>query len=375
MKLALQYGAETCSERTYALAGRKSAPLLNWFADGLQRTLLSRGHRPATDAETAARVVFHFADPLRPRPYRRKAQATFVVTVAEGAALPEDVLAATYPLLIRTLSNLLIYLARDGDRVVTHFVTLEQGYYTVPHDPDRETEYFAAVYSRLAPLASSRLVLGNVFTPDLPPAHWGGDAATAAIGRAGRRLAALNLLPTAFPIEELLPPRDMQHVRRLFGIGGLSYGNLSARCDECSFWMSASGVDKANLATVGRDILLVTGYDPVRNAMLLSVPPEVQPRRVSVDAIEHWLIYREHRRVGAIVHVHAWMDGVPSTTVNYPCGTLELAMEVSDLVRQAPDPTRAVVGLKNHGLTITGRDMDDIFERIEGRLLPRVPMS
>ncbi len=375
MEPALQGNPETRFEHSYALAGRKSGQLLSWFADGLQHTLRSRGHQPVTEAEKAPRVVFHCVDPLRPRPYRRKAQATFVVTVAEGTAPPADVLAATYPLLIRTLANLLIYLSRDGDRVVTHFVTLEQGYYTVPLHPDREAEYFAAVYSRLAPLASSRLVLGNVFVPDLPEALWQGDAASDAIGRAGRKLAALDLLPTAFPIEELLPPRDMQHVRRLFGIGGLSYGNLSARRDSDSFWMSASGVDKANLTTVGREVLLVTGYDPVRDVMLLSVPPGVQPRRVSVDAIEHWLIYREHLGVGAIVHVHAWMDGIPATAVNYPCGTLELATEVSNLVRQAPDPTRAVVGLKNHGLTITGRDMDDIFERIEGRILPRVPMS
>jgi len=73
--------------------------------------------------------------------------------------------------------------------------------------------------------------------------------------------------------------------------------------------------------------------------------------------------------------VHAWMDGVPQTEINYPCGTYELAKAVAEKVREAPDPTRAVVGLKNHGLTITGRSLDDIFERIEGRILPQVPMT
>lgn len=66
---------------------------------------------------------------------------------------------------------------------------------------------------------------------------------------------------------------------------------------------------------------------------------------------------------------------VPATEMNYPCGTLQLAQAVADLVRQADDPARAVIGLKNHGLTITGTSMEDIFERIDGKIIPQVPMS
>jgi ribulose-5-phosphate 4-epimerase/fuculose-1-phosphate aldolase len=105
------------------------------------------------------------------------------------------------------------------------------------------------------------------------------------------------------------------------------------------------------------------------------VPLGVEPRRVSVDAIEHWMIYREHPEVGAILHVHGWIEGTPSTEVNYPCGTLQLAGAVADLVRCAPDPARAVVGLRNHGLTITGVSLDEIFDRVGSSILPRVPME
>lgn len=139
--------------------------------------------------------------------------------------------------------------------------------------------------------------------------------------------------------------------------------------------MSASGVDKSNMKAVGRDILMVRGFDPERNVMLLSVPPNVTPRRVSVDAIEHWMIYTEHPQVGAIVHVHAWMGDISSTTINYPCGTIQLAQAVADVVRQAPDPARSVVGLKNHGLTITGPTLNDIFNRLEEGFIRQVPMS
>ena len=48
---------------------------------------------------------------------------------------------------------------------------------------------------------------------------------------------------------------------------------------------------------------------------------------------------------------------------------------MAEKVREAPDPARAVVGLKNHGLTITGRSLDEILERIEGKLIRTVPMA
>ena len=43
-------------------------------------------------------------------------------------------------------------------------------------------------------------------------------------------------------------------------------------------------------------------------------------------------IYQAHPDVGAILHVHAWMEGIPATDVNYPCGTQQLAVAVADLV-------------------------------------------
>ncbi|MCS7172980.1 MAG: class II aldolase/adducin family protein [Armatimonadetes bacterium] len=347
-------------------------PILHRFAEGLRRTLEAHGHQYAEDRGRDLRLVFNFIDPERPRPYRRRAKATFVVSVALGTPGVEDVLRAAYPLLVRSLANLVIYLVPEGEGWRTYFVTLEQGRYEVGGEGEA---YFERVYERLYPLATSQLVIDNEFHPDLPEELWEGDALTQKLSEAGRRLDALQLLPSPFPIEELLSPRDLRHVQRLYGIGGLSYGNLSVRKDATRFWMSASGVNKANLRVIGRDILLVKGYDPVRNRILLSVPPHIQPRRVSVDAIEHWMIYTEHPSVGAIIHVHAWMRGIPSTEINYPCGTLQLAKAVADLVRQAPDPTRAVVGLKNHGITVTGPDLEDILERLERDIIRQVPMT
>lgn len=313
-------------------------------------------------------LVLNFITPDRPVPFRRRAQATFVVTVLEAPEVPDDPLKAWYSYLVRALSNMLmVYVPGDG----VHFITLELGHYVEPEGEN----FVERLVQRIDPIASSVLVINNVFDTDLEEELWEGDDLTASLRRAGETLEQWNLLSAPFPIDQLLPPEDLRHVKRLYGIGGLSYGNLSVRKDDTRFWMSASGVDKGKLRRVGEHILLVKDYDPERNAMLLSVPPEVEPRRVSVDAIEHWMIYREHPEVGAIIHVHAWMEGVPSTTFNYPCGTYQLGEAVAEHVRSADDPSEAVVGLKNHGLTITGRSLEEILSRIEGKLMQQIPMS
>lgn len=358
----------------FGFAGEPYDPALEQFAEGVRDVFQRHGHHFRPEGDGQLRLVFNFVNPGRPRAYRRRAKATFVVAVVLEGHPPEDVLRAGYPLLVRSLANLCVYLVRHPEGIHTFFVTLEQGYYAVAGEFGSR-DYFEAVYERLQPLACSQLVIDNVFEPDLPPELWEGDELTRELAEAGRRLDALGLLPAPFPIDQLLSPRDLRHIELLYGIGGLSYGNLSVRKDATRFWMSASGVNKAHMRVVGRDMLLVKGFDPQRAAMILSVPPHVQPRRVSVDAIEHWMIYTEHPQVGAIVHVHAWMEGVRSTLVNYPCGTLQLAQAVADLVRQAPDPGRAVVGLKNHGLTITGPNLRDIFDRLERGFIRQVPME
>jgi ribulose-5-phosphate 4-epimerase/fuculose-1-phosphate aldolase len=344
-------------------------PELEPFAAGLDAALARRGYE-RLDAPGDARLVLNFVDPVAPRPFRRQRKSTFVASFWPAEAMPVDFVRQGYPILVRALSNLSVCVV-PGE--AARFLTLEQGNYSVEWGDNGF--FYDRVVDRLAPLAESTLVVDNIFTTDLDPELWGGDETTAAIRRAGERLDALDLLPAPFPIDDILPPRDLAHVRRLYSLGGLSYGNISARHDDERFWMSASGVDKAHLAQIGRDILLVTGYDAARQAMRVSVPPGIEPRRVSVDAIEHWKIYREHPEVGAIVHVHAWVAGVAATEMNFPCGTAELADAVADLVRRADDPGRAVIGLKNHGLTLTGPDLDEIFERVGPHILRQVPMS
>ncbi len=360
---------------TFTMVGETRTPTLQWFVAGLKRQLITTGHVFREQPEPDIHLVLNFVDRDNPQAYRRKAQATFATAIVELDDEPENYLRIGYPYLVRALANLVVLLVHGKNGIEAHFMTLEQGHYVVYYRDGEDDDFFAQIYGRIEPLATSQLVINNVYNTDLEQELWSGDEITGQIKRAGQKLDAMNLLPAPFPIHEILAPRELRHVKRLYGIGGLSYGNLSARKDAQRFWMSASGVNKGKLDLIGQDILMVSGFDPVEPAIHLSVPETVEPRRVSVDAIEHWMIYHEHPTVGAIVHVHAWMDGITSTEINYPCGTIQLARAVADLVREHPQPHRAIIGLKNHGVTITGTSMDEIFERIDGKIIPQVPMS
>jgi ribulose-5-phosphate 4-epimerase/fuculose-1-phosphate aldolase len=354
----------------YSLWGQAGTPEFERFASELGAALERAGFEKA-DNPTEAALVINLIDAGDPKPFRRRARGTFVAAIHELPEEPRDVLQTNYPLLVRALANIVLcYVPGKG----VWFTTMERGHYGVNAD-NGDAALADSVIERLAPLARSRLVIDNDFRTDLEPELWDGDEVVEEIKAAGHRLGDLDLLPAPFPIEDLLDERDLRQVKRLYGIGGLSYGNLSMRKDERRFWMSASGVDKSNLETAGRDVLLVSDYDEENGRMILSVPPGVEPRRVSVDAIEHWMIYQAHPDVGAILHVHAWMEGIQATDINYPCGTHELAIAVADLLAQEPDPTHAVIGLRNHGITATGEGLFEILDRIEPRVLRQVPMT
>lgn len=359
---------------SFTICGRYNSSFLERLAQGIKDKFQSEGYQYYSEPIDHIRVVFNFIDSENPRPFRRKAQATFVVSIMEGHNTEESILKSAYPYLVRSLSNHLVYICYNQGNTDVYFITPEQGFYNITYHPDEEDSFYQKFYERLEPLASSQLVINNNFYDDLPEQLWEGDEITEKMRMAGQRLDQMNLLPAPFPIHEYLSSRDLKHLKRLYGIGGLSYGKLSSRKDNNSFWMTAAGCNKADLKKIGHDILLVKGYDSESKAMQISVPSNLSPNRASVDAIEHWMIYTEHPDVGAIIHIHAWIDGVKATEINYPCGTFQLAQVVAELIKQEPDPARAIIGLKNHGLTITGPDLDDIFERIDGRVIPQVPM-
>lgn len=358
----------------FAVVKTDPDPRLGTHVAAIAAECCRQGHR-LVDKEARHTFVLNATDLEHPAVHRRRSRNEFVVSIGLLDPDTADIRAVCYAALVRTLSNLLfgIMPPEHGGAPQVYCVTPEVGFVAYPFEPKK-------IYQTMLPIIGSHFVLRNRISADLPLANELDAPEVSELIRYGRVLDRLGLLPTPFPLEDILSRELKEHVFRIFEISGLSYGNLSVRgsvpgISGTTFWMTARGVDKAHLQGIGRDIVLVTGYDPASSEMLVSTPPDHEPRiRASVDAVEHFLIYRAFPAVGAIVHVHAWMDGVACTEQTYPCGTRELAEEVVRLLECSGRPGRAVVGLKNHGLTITGPDLKEIFARMEGKLQVTVPM-
>ena len=313
-----------------------------------------------------ADFVLNMFDASDPKAFRRQSRGTYSASFYELDAVPDDVLKTSYPMLVRTLANVVV-LHVPGEGV--WFTTMERGTYKISDDP-------AEVFERLAPLAKSKLVIDNEFVPDLEPELWGGDEVTADIGAAGKRMQELDLLPAPFPVHEYLNERDLRHVMRLYQVGGLSYGNLSARKDATRFWMSASGVDKSQLEVAGRDILMVTGYDE-DNARMLHQRPAGDRAAARLGRRDRALddLPGASRRRRDPPRARLARGQLPRRTSTTRAAPQELAEAVAELIDREPDPAHAVIGLRNHGITATGDTLTEILDRIEAKLLRQVPMT
>jgi hypothetical protein len=344
------------------------------LCDVLTHELTDKGNELAGPDENS-NFVLNLIDIDSPRSYRRKCQEEIVVSITLIKEPLPDIKSSCYVALVKSISNMLfcISISEGKDHPKGYSITPEVGFVEFSYDPE-------LMYRYMYPVISSHFVLRNKICEDLNLQENEIIPEVEDLVSFGKELSRLGVLPAPFPLAEFLDKDLIDQIYRLYQIKGLSYGNLSIRnvnhgMEGTTYWMTARGVDKSNLKGVGKDILLVKGYDQISCEMIVSVPHLYDPRiRVSVDAIEHYMIYRAFPKTGAIVHVHAWMDDILYTTQSYPCGTSELAENVVALLKKTSTPERTEVGLKNHGLTITGPDIIDIFQRIRGRLKINVPM-
>ena len=124
-------------------------------------------------------------------------------------------------------------------------------------------------------------------------------------------------------------------------------GNCSARRDETSMWVTATGVSIGSLAM---DDILIAGLDGV------AVEPA---RRASAESALHGHLYRLKPKVGAVLHTHA-----PNATV--------ASMLFGDSVDLAGfELVKAFEGITSHEVTLrvpivdNHQDMAVLCERVE----------
>jgi ribulose-5-phosphate 4-epimerase/fuculose-1-phosphate aldolase len=347
---------------------------LPYPCDLLIRHIIGKGHQQVTPDEIS-NFVLNIIDLDLPKAYRRKNEEEMVISIACITGSRSDMRSICYTALVKSISNMLfcIMIPDDHTLIKGYSITPEVGFFEFSFSPDKMFNY-------MYPVISSHFVLRNKISSDLQLKGNQKITEVEDIILFAKELKSLGVLPAPFPLVQFLDQDLIDHLFRLYQIKGLSYGNLSIRnysynIEGTTFWMTARGVDKSRLTGIGKDLLLVKGYEKKSDEMLISVPPGYDPKiRVSVDAIEHYMIYSEFPGIGAIVHVHAWIDGILCTDQTYPCGTRELAENVVALLKKTGNPEKTEIGLKNHGITITGPDFRNIFERIKGRLKINVPM-
>lgn len=356
----------------FTVVHNKSNQFGNNIAETIINACIAKGDQ-LTDSTDEANYILNFTNLSSPKAIRRKAKWVFVISIVIGDETigeEKEIRAVCYNTLIKSLANQLIYITPD---LSTYFTTPEAGFYEIFFNAEK-------IYEMIKPIISSNFATDNIFKEDLPREYWNGTQITDSIKHYGKVLDELGILPVPFPLKDFLSAEQLRHLYKIYGITGASYGNLSAResissLGDYTFWMTGRGVDKSNLKVIGKDILLVKEFDFNKKTAIISMPPDYEKKaRVSVDAVEHALIYKTFPGVGAIIHVHAWMNEIMCTRQNYPCGTIELASEVVNLLKHTYNPEAAIVGLKNHGLTITGKNLEEIFSRITGKLIKEVEM-
>ncbi len=370
-KIIITNGGWERSRMDFAFHGSAWDLCMVRFDDGLARALEAAGHRRVLMQGRGPHLVLAHIDPQDPKVYRRPDSGVFVVSLLRLPRPPDNLDGHAHAWIVRTLANLMIVVAGPDDQPAIYVRT-----------PDRTLEsigapaWSPALYAQLMQHLSMldvHLVVDNIFDRDLEPELRQGGDALPAMRRAAARLAELGALTSGPPVGDMLAPQELRHLQRLYQGSRMSSGNLSQRHDARRFWMSTSGVDWAQLGTVGRDVELVKGYDPGSRALLISVPPGVRPRRVSSDALTHHLVYRSQPGVGAIAHLHAWFDDVQAVGPDYARGSLERAHVVASLVQEAADPFHAIVGIERHGVIVTGETLDEIVQRVSDRGVLPVP--
>ena len=125
----------------YTFIGTASSPNHQAFADELRAALERTGFERAADGDSDVDLVINVADYETARPFRRKSKGTYVAALHELVETPEtleDGLAASYPMLVRALANIVLALT-PGPAV--RFTTMERGNYVVeaPDSPSWPT--------------------------------------------------------------------------------------------------------------------------------------------------------------------------------------------------------------------------------------------
>lgn len=126
----------------FTLSSNPTSSFLQWMSQGLISTFKENGFSYTDNHEDPLQLVFHFVSEDDIKPFRRKAQATFVVGVLESKGKPYDLFTEIYPFLVRSLANHFMYINHRAGTTEVHFLTPEQGCYSITYEEGQEISFF-----------------------------------------------------------------------------------------------------------------------------------------------------------------------------------------------------------------------------------------
>lgn len=340
-------------------------PVRERFAESPQYELLG------DDSSEAADVVLAFmpdGDDIDSLGIERRTYQDFVGIFFIGEPNDSDAqkVVRSYEIGLRCMANLAGYTELTGDGSKDYKMTLitpERGHELL-EGGDGDVDW---LFELLLQRSDVTYIDENIVHPDLPEDLREGTDVTRKMQEMARRLDDLDLVPSAVELDGL-SERARRRFFKVLGQKQVSYGNMSARHDGDVFWMTGRGVNKAKLDVIGKDILLVSKFDPEAREVHITVPPGFEESRVSIDSSIHATIYREFPEVGAMIHIHWFVDDIVYTDEHYPCGTIELCESTLDGLKETDNPVRTILGLANHGIIVTGADLEDCWTQIEAKL-------
>jgi ribulose-5-phosphate 4-epimerase/fuculose-1-phosphate aldolase len=153
----------------------------------------------------------------------------------------------------------------------------------------------------------------------------------------------------------------------------VGYGNISIRHPENPAQFIISGTQTGHFADLtSEDYTLVTAYDIPANHLHCK-----GPIKASSESLTHAAVYELNPAFQAVIHIHSlpmWeklLHQAPTTSVDVPYGTPEMAFEVARLYRETTLPEEKLFAMAGHqdGLVAFGESLEEAGGRLEKRFV------
>lgn len=176
--------------------------------------------------------------------------------------------------------------------------------------------------------------------------------------------------PPAWAVTELNEWRRPLHAAGLIGHyadAGVGFGNLSLRGRNLAKFY-VSGTQTGHLDSLGPEhYTAVTDYDIAANRVSCKGPIEA-----SSESMTHAALYELDDAINAVVHVHSpsvwqrYLDVLPTSSVEVPYGTPEMAAELQRLCRETEFAADGIAIMAGHeeGVIAIGNNLREAARRI-----------